>query len=70
MTALASARPFTAVRALTYSRPSLNDWPGIPSETDSRMRTATVPGTHKSMLLRREVMPWSPEPPAEKQHWE
>ncbi|MBK7861022.1 MAG: hypothetical protein IPJ65_20930 [Archangiaceae bacterium] len=36
---------------------TLNGWVGIPSYSDPRMVTHTVPGTHKSIHLRREVAP-------------
>jgi hypothetical protein len=59
MTALASTSAL-ATRALTRSSAgprSLNGWPGIQDWSDPRLTTATVPGTRKSVHLRREVMP-------------
>ncbi|MFO0597885.1 MAG: peptidoglycan-binding protein [Myxococcaceae bacterium] len=56
MTALirpASFRPLS----LTSGPRSLNGWPGLPNFSDPRMTTRTVPGTSKSIHLRKEVMP-------------
>ncbi len=47
----------TAAIHTRTSSVSLNGWPGIPDETDARMTRGTVPGTHKHVLLRKEVMP-------------
>jgi hypothetical protein len=47
------------VQSLTASSAgvSLNGWPGIKYSNDHRMAQLTVPGTHKSVLLRKEVLP-------------
>lgn len=59
MTALASTSAL-ATRALTRSSSSprsLNGWPAIRDWSDPRLTTATVPGTRRSVHLRKEVMP-------------
>lgn len=57
MTALASVSTHALARTSSSGPRSLNGWPGIPNWSDSRLTTKTVPGTHKSVHLRKEVMP-------------
>jgi hypothetical protein len=56
MTALIN-RSVVRSLARSSSPTTLNGWTAIGSSGDSRMTHVTVPGTHKAVTLRKEVMP-------------
>ncbi len=57
MSALAIRSSISSLTRGVSGSTTLNGWSAVSSSSDPRMTRVTVPGTHKAVTLRKEVMP-------------